>query len=224
MKLELIDNNSDKLIIFLTGWGCDANQFSHLSAKKYDVLIAYNYNNLNFEFDFSKYSEINLLTFSAGVFISGVVKKKLPQLNKKVAVNGNPLSFDKYFGPPEHVVKTISTVSRENVIDFRRNYLVHDDKELSKFNKNQANSHRGLEDCLNEFKKIREYYKSEFDVMDFDLVLLSENDKIFDIKKQLQYYKNNKVKVLRNAAHYPFFKFNTYDEIFDGINSSKEYV
>ena len=217
MKLELINNNSDKLIIFLTGWGCDASQFSHLNSQKYDVLIIYDYNSLDFQYDFSKYRKINLLTFSAGVFISGVIKEKLPQFHKKIAINGNPMNFDKYYGPSTIFVENILNISKDTAVQFRRDYLVNDEKELSKFNIAQTKSCRGLEDCISEFYQIEKYYKSNFDVMDFDLVLLSDNDKVFNINKQLEYYNNKqfKTKVIENAAHYPFYKFNSYDEIFD---------
>ena len=55
MDYKLINNNKDKLIIFLTGWGCDGNQFKFMKSSDYDVLICYDYTNLYLDFDFSGY-------------------------------------------------------------------------------------------------------------------------------------------------------------------------
>ena len=40
MKKYLINNNSDSLLIFFTGWGCDEYEFEHLESDC-DVLLFY---------------------------------------------------------------------------------------------------------------------------------------------------------------------------------------
>ena len=87
MKLFFVNNNKNKLILFLTGWGCDEKQFQRLVSIDYDVLIGYDYSNLDIDFDFSKYKEIYLLTFSAGVFVAGLISDRLPLFAKKIAIN-----------------------------------------------------------------------------------------------------------------------------------------
>ena len=54
MKPFLINKNSENLLIFFTGWGCDESEFEHLKADS-DVLILYDYSDLSLYFDFSKY-------------------------------------------------------------------------------------------------------------------------------------------------------------------------
>ena len=49
MQTKLIQNNSKNLIIFLTGWGCDSDQFKFMYSKENDVLIVYDYSNLDFD-------------------------------------------------------------------------------------------------------------------------------------------------------------------------------
>ena len=51
------DNHSNDLIVFFSGWGCDYNQFANLRDNK-DVLILYNYQDLNLDFDISRYTNI----------------------------------------------------------------------------------------------------------------------------------------------------------------------
>src|SRR5574344_207158 len=213
MKLELIDNKSDKLILFLTGWGCDANQVRNMKAKKYDVLIAYDYVDTKLDFDFSKYKEINLIAFSACVLMACVLKNKLPKLNKKIAFNGNPKNFDEYFGLPENVGKDFQSITGDTVVPFRRKYLVFDDKELKLCN--YYHSSRGLEDSNKEFLKLEEYAKQVKEPIKFDLVMLSDSDKVFSLKRQMEYYKNQKCKVIRNCAHFPFYQYTNFDEIME---------
>ena len=51
----LVSNNSDELIIFMAGWGSDNYQYENISSSK-DVVIFYDYSDLEIDFDFSSYS------------------------------------------------------------------------------------------------------------------------------------------------------------------------
>ena len=42
MKKFLTDKNSENLLIFFTGWGCDEYEFEHIKAD-FDVLLLYDY-------------------------------------------------------------------------------------------------------------------------------------------------------------------------------------
>ena len=64
MQTKLIQNNSKNLIIFLTGWGCDSDQFKFMYSKENDVLIVYDYSNLDFDIDISNYNKYYLVSFS----------------------------------------------------------------------------------------------------------------------------------------------------------------
>lgn len=68
MKQYLINNISDSLLIFFTGWGCDEYEFKHLKSSS-DVLVLYDYSDLDLNFDFSKYKNFDLIAFSAGVLL-----------------------------------------------------------------------------------------------------------------------------------------------------------
>ncbi len=51
--------------------------------------------------------------------------------------------------------------------------------------------------------------------MDFDKVILSDNDKIFNPVTQKEYFKYNFV-LLKNASHHtPFLRFSSTDELFN---------
>ena len=96
MKKYWINKNSERLLIFFTGLGCDEYVFEHLKSDC-DLLLLYDYCDLNLDFDFSKYKKFDLLTFSAGVFVASVMKFDF-RIDKKVALDGNPYLFDEKLG------------------------------------------------------------------------------------------------------------------------------
>ena len=141
MKQHFTDNNSNKLILFFTGWGCDEYAFEHLSSEC-DVLIFYDYTDLNYNFDLSKYTEINLIAFSAGVFVGSVFKSDF-EINKKLAISGNPYLFDNKLGLSDSILKIMSEITEENADEFVRNYLIKTDDDYKNFHF----SKRTLESC-----------------------------------------------------------------------------
>ena len=58
-----------------------------------DVLILYDYTDLNLDFDFSKYKNFDLIAFSAGVFVASIMDFDF-EINRKLAISGNPYLFD----------------------------------------------------------------------------------------------------------------------------------
>lgn len=83
MQYCLWDNHAEDLIVFFAGWGCDDNQFVNLHDRK-NVLILYDYQNLRLDFDFSAYKNIDVLAYSAGVFVAAVLSDKIPGVKRKV--------------------------------------------------------------------------------------------------------------------------------------------
>lgn len=64
---------------------------SNLQDSK-DVLILYDYQNLELEFDFSKYRQIDIIAYSAGVFYNLDNGKRNTQCIKKNSRMRKPLS------------------------------------------------------------------------------------------------------------------------------------
>ena len=50
MKYKFYENNNNKLIIFFNGWGMDEIIVSHLDKEDYDLLILYDYRDLDIDF------------------------------------------------------------------------------------------------------------------------------------------------------------------------------
>jgi len=208
MKQYLINKNSDSLLIFFTGWGCDEYEFEHLEANS-DVLILYDYSDLNLNFDFSKYKNCNLIAFSAGVFIASIFNFDF-KINKKVAIGGNPYLFDEYFGLSKEILNVFDNITKENANDFAKNYLVKTDYEWKKFH----HSRRTLNSCNEELENLKKlYYNYQNDIKDiFDFAIVGEEDPIFNVSAQKEFY-GEKLYTIKNARHNLFFRIKNYEEI-----------
>ena len=205
--------NSQNLIIFLAGWGCDDKQFQNMidNGSGYDILMCWDYTNIDFEpkIDFEKYNDIYLITYSAGVYVAGLIKNKLPKITKSVAVNGSPLMFDKKFGLNQSSLEFMKNLDLSNYMEFRKDYLVSSEEELEFFNTNC--SVRSFESCDDELKSLEENYVSN-EAYNYDFAILSSNDKIFNPKSQKEYF-DGKYILLEGFGHNVFYKYQKFDSI-----------
>ncbi len=214
MKKYLINNNSDKLLIFFTGWGCDEYEFEHLESES-DVLLLYDYTDLILDFDFSKYKHFDLIAFSAGVFASSIIKFDF-KIDRRAAISGNPYLFDEKFGLSKEIQDILYNITEKNADDFARNYLVKTDEEWKKFH----HSKRTLESCKAEFKCLKElYFANKHNINDtFDFALIGGNDKIFAPSTQKEFY-GKRLYIIENARHSLFFRIDKYEQLFDFISN-----
>lgn len=209
MKKYHINNNSDILLIFFSGWGCDEFEFEHLKSNS-DVLILYDYTDLELDFNFSKYKNFNLLAFSAGVFIASIIDLHL-NFNKKIAISGNPYLFDEQLGLSKDIQEVLSSITEENADDFTRNYLIKTEEEYRNFHI----SKRTLESCKKEFDCLKKIYqKNKQKIKDiYDIAYFGEEDPIFNASNQKEFFKE-KLNIIKNARHNIFFRIKTYEDIF----------
>ena len=210
MKQYFINNNSDSLLLFFAGWGCDEYEFEHLKSNS-DVLILYDYTDLNFDFDFSGYKKIDLMAFSAGVFIASICNFDF-KFGKKIAISGNPYLFDEYYGLSTEIQTVLFNITEENADDFARNYLVKTEKEYQNFHP----SKRTLTGCQEEFECLKEIYHShKQNIKDiFDLAYFGDGDKLFNVSAQREFFKE-RTGIIKNARHNPFFRIETFEQITD---------
>lgn len=209
MRQYFINNFSKNLILFFAGWGCDEYEFEHLKTEK-DVLILYDYKDLNFDFDFSKYGNIDMITFSAGVFIGSIFNPDF-KINRKIAISGNPYLFDEKLGLSKEVLTFLRGVDENNCDDFAKNYLVMTDDEYKNFNGGK----RSIQSCREELTALQNIYKKEFtNIKDcYDVALIGDSDPLFNPIIQKDYYKE-RCKIIKNARHNIFFRIKSYEDIF----------
>ena len=211
MQYFFQDNKSNNIIVFFAGWGCDQNQFVKLYDNK-DVLILYNYQNIDLNFDFGRYKNVYVIAYSAGVFVASIFADTLPNVRQKVALCGNPYLFDETLGISKENVQVFKGITLDNYLDFRRKYMVYSDEEYECYN--QLQSLRTIESCENELlalQKMYEEYKTQINPM-FDKAIVAENDLIFNIKAQRDFYKD-KLQIISKAKHHIFFHFNSFEDM-----------
>lgn len=211
MQYLYLDNHSRDLIVFFSGWGCDYNQFANLHDRK-NVLILYDYQDLRLDFDFSAYENIYIIAYSAGVFIASIFADKIPNVRQKTAVCGNPYLFDETWGISAADIEVFKAINLDNYLDFRRKYMVVTDEEYERYNK--LESLRTIESCQDELAALQKLYsqnKAHINPV-FDKAIAAENDLIFNLNAQKDFYKE-KLQVIPNAKHHIFFRFNRFEDM-----------
>lgn len=213
MQYCLWDNHAEDLIVFFAGWGCDDNQFVNLHDRK-NVLILYDYQNLRLDFDFSAYKNIDVLAYSAGVFVASVLSDKIPRVKRKVALCGNPYLFDEKLGLSAATVAALKAITLDNYLEFRRKYMVYSEDEYEKYNELQ--SLRTIESCQSELESLQKMYQQSADTIrpKFDKAIIAENDLLFNPAAQKEFYQE-KLRIIPHARHHVFFKFTSFADILD---------
>lgn len=193
------DNNKN-LIIFFNGWGMDESVVKHLEPEEYDVLMFYDYNNLETDFDIStikKYKQRYLIAWSMGVMIGSLFPI---EYNSKIAINGTLKPIDAKYGiNPKIYDLTINGFNEESCKKFIRN-MFETDVNLT--------IGREFENQKTELVAIKNYIAK--DNFEYNKIFISENDKIIPTKNQINYW--NKQQNLK-GGHCPFFSFKKWSEL-----------
>ncbi|MBR1373004.1 DUF452 family protein [bacterium] len=211
MEYFFRDNHARELIVFFAGRGCDENQFTNLRDDK-DVLILYDYQDLKLNFNFNKYRDVYIIAYSAGVFVASLIADKIPNVRQKVAVCGNPYLFDETLGISQDILQVFKEITLDNYLDFRRKYMVFSDEEYDQYNRLQ--SLRTIESCADELAALQKMYhekKMQINPV-FDKALVAENDLIFKLPAQKDFY-NGKLRVIEKAKHHIFFRFDQFEDL-----------
>ena len=192
--------NSNKLIIFFNGWGMDETIVSHLNGEDYNVIVFYDYNNLNIDIDLSNYSEKHLIAWSMGVMIATMFE--FGKLNSSTAICGTPLAIDDNYGIPERIYNlTIRGFSENSSQKFMERMFI-EKPELKTF------SNRTFESKLSELKQMLNYKQKES--FTYTKVIVADSDKIISTKNQLNYWKTP---ITIKSGHCPFMLYSKWSEL-----------
>ncbi len=205
MKYKWLNyKNNKKLVIFFNGWGVDEGVVSHLHPRNFDILMFYDYNTLETDFDFSvleKYKQKYLIAWSMGVMIATLFDINYTY---KVAINGTLKPIDNEYGIPLRIYDlTLKNYNPRGAQKFLK----------SMFNKNYKlpEIQREYENQKSELAALKEY-TSNFDFK-YDKVILSDDDKIIPTKNQSNYWG---IKPNIRSGHSPFNLYHNWSEIIYG--------
>ena len=206
--------NNDKLIIFFAGWSFDELPFEFLSCEDFDVLMVYDYSTINEDFeDFSFYKEINLIAWSMGVFVAYLLKNKLPQFNKKLAINGTPLPVNDEFGIPikpflltlRHAKTGLEGKFYQNIFDTNEEFEIYRKTPVKRTIENRETELKSLYDTIKNSEIVYDNF--------YDKALISSRDKIIPTKNQIRFWQNKAELEMLESGHFPYYNFKSWNEI-----------
>ena len=181
MKYKWLNQKyNQKLIIFFNGWGMDECVVNHLSLEDYDVLMFYDYNSLETDFDFDKlniFPQKYLVAWSMGVMIATLFD--IDYLSK-TAINGTFKPIDDKFGIPKRIYDlTLKGFSPKGAERFIKSMYSDESSDIYPQTREFENQNTELEALT--------HYEANHD-FNYDRVIISTNDKIIPTKNQCAFW------------------------------------
>ena len=223
MKYKWLNQkNNQKLIIFFNGWGMDENVVKHLDVEDYDVLMFYDYNNLDTDFDFELlniYEEKNLIAWSMGVMVSAYLAPSLALPlgeGKRTAINGTLRPIDEEYGiHPKIYDLTIKGFNEKG-----RDRFIKSMFDAQTPHPNSLSKEREIKEQLSELVALKEICASTpppnplpqgaGERSLYNKILISDNDKIIPTKSQIAFWG---IEPNIKGGHCPFFQFRKWSEL-----------
>ncbi|HED5707999.1 TPA: DUF452 family protein [Campylobacter jejuni] len=203
MKYEFLCKNPDskKLIVVFGGFASYPSHFSHLKSDK-NVILFYDYENFDLNFNFKAFDELFLIAFSMGVCVANRLLKEL-NFKQKIAINGTNLGIDKSKG-------IHPTIFKKTLQNFK---LEHFKEALFKERKSLAKDFifKDEKSLKIELEKLFDFAltKQEENLL-WDKVYSSKEDEIFSPNALKNSFKNL---IFLDEPHFAFFHFKTWDEL-----------
>lgn len=204
--------NNKKLIIFFAGWSFDYKPFEFLACDDFDVLMFYDYNNLELP-ELPNYETYYLISWSMGVFSAYLLKDKLPKFSKKIAVNGTPFPVNDDYGIPlkpfiltlRHAKTGLEGKFYQNIFDKTEEYNRYNCSAVERLIENRVSELNSLYERIKNTNLSYEQY--------YDKALISNNDKIIPTKNQINFWKTNSDYALLESGHFPYYNFKSWNEL-----------
>jgi len=212
----LYNKGRSRLIVFCNGWGMDENPFRSIQSQDYDVLMLYDYLDLdcplNIETLFNDYKEVVLIGWSMGVWAGQhLFDKYAGRLSRAIAINGTLAPIDEQFGIPRNIFEqTHIAYGQETSLKFYKR-MCRDKTSLSRFIANQPQ--RSLESRSRELGSLLAYADSipaEHSI--YTEVIVADKDFVIPTKNQLHFWRHKKVHYV-DGYHFLFYYWHSWDEL-----------
>ncbi len=219
MKIEWLHKSAkDKCIVFMNGWGCDANPFQFMQSDNYDVLMCYDYRDIllpkEIERLFENYQEVHLISWSLGVFVGNLVCSQWKNLfSSTLAINGGLQPIDNLKGiPPSIFQGTIDGLSEKSIEKFW--FRMCGGKDNFSLFKNQM-PERNITDQKEELIILQDVIQNHYtDWNIYQTVILGNKDLIFPFENLLNGWSEHKNLIKKDGMpHFCFYEWNSWDDL-----------
>ena len=205
--------NNKKLIIFFAGWSFDYKPFEFLKSEDFDILMAYDYSDISTNIPELEYDEINLIAWSMGVFVAYCLREKLPNLSKKIAINGTLFPVDDEFGIPEkpflltlrHAKTGLEGKFYQNIFNKKEEFERYMQAPVERSIENREIELKSLYGVIKQSNIIYNYF--------YDKALISSYDKIIPTKNQINFWQDKISIEMLESGHFPYYNFESWNDI-----------
>lgn len=207
MKYKWLNKqNNKKLIVFFNGWGMDEKIVSHLDFENFDLLMFYDYRDLEIEnFNFSNYEEKYMIAWSMGVYTCNNFTNIFNNFDRKIAINGTLNPIHDEYGIPVLMYDLMI----ENFSEFTSEKFVN---KISTGENLKEYCTRTSDELKAELIKIKSLSFNEF--IKFDKAIVSLKDRIMPAKNQIRFWqKQNITPIEIKALHAIFNLYKKWSEL-----------
>lgn len=213
MKTQLISYNAPELILFFAGWGMPPSAVQSLSIPAgCDLLICYDYQDLQLDFDFSHYQHIHLVAWSMGVWVASQTLPTTLAIKNAVAINGTERPCHDSLGIAEHIfLGTLHGLNESTLTKFQRRMCVDHDifQQYRRFS--DLRSATTLKTELGVlYQAIQQRPHQEFT---WKKAIVGMQDRIFLPENQINYWQDRTVIQQEDLPHFPFFAIQSWDAL-----------
>jgi len=168
-------------------------------------VMFYDYNDISTIQPFN-YSTVQLIAWSMGVFIAYLLKDKLPQFERKIAINGTPFPVDDEFGIPKKVFDLTLAHARTGLEGkFYKNVMGADFERFS--------CERSVDNCVEELHSLSKIVRNPSYEPFYDLAIIGAQDKIVPTKNQINFWQGRTPYELLETGHFPFYNYTRWSEM-----------
>ncbi|MCL3851277.1 DUF452 family protein [Parabacteroides leei] len=210
--IKQTDNHAARLLLFFSGWSASPELFTRLEAREEtDIMICYDYREMAFEEDLTRYDEIHLVAWSMGVRMAELALGSKYTFATATAINGTPCPIDDAYGIPVDIFRgTLDNLTAEGLHRFNRRMC--GTREIHTHY--QTVAARPLDEVRDELQAIYDRCSSSAgNPIPWTRALVGSDDRIFPVANQLAYWSGRCNVTQISSPHYPFHLWKQWNEL-----------
>lgn len=234
-----------RLVICFAGWSVSPELFRRMKTEgaqeETDLWICYDYRDLSFPEDLSKYETVRIVAWSLGVWVAEQVFHRKPDIFRRlvksaIAVNGTGRPVDDLCGIPETLFEgTLQHLTAEGIRRFTRrmcgnrailtDYLQIPSRPLDEISEELLFLYREIKeasaqkakdkkiDSMESPQGMAEQADDRLNPFPWTQAIVSVDDRIFPPENLRRYWHGRCPLQEIDAPHYPFYRWKQWNEL-----------